>query len=183
MLQEPVSSRGRLYLTKPDSVRWEFSLPEEMAFVIANGEYIGYYPARKKAERRDFHRWSEQVFRYFGLGQGSVELSRMYDITLEDAEAAPDGVRVLRLEPKKRRARKRIEEVQLWVSEKTWLPVRVEYQTRNGGNREIVFRGMQVNPDLATGLYEVNLPPDVQVTRGASGLGTALQTSPGPGSH
>lgn len=183
MLQEPVASTGQLFLTKPDSVRWEFTSPEEMAFVIANGEYIGYYPTRKKAERRDFHRWSEQVFRYFGLGQGSAELSRIYHISLDRSIAAPDGVQVLRLEPRKRRARKRVQEVLLWVDLGTYLPVRVEYGTKNGGTREIDFRNMQINPDLAASFYEVHLPPDVTVVHGADGLGATLQAAPGPSSH
>jgi outer membrane lipoprotein-sorting protein len=180
MLKEPVESRGRIYLTKPDSVRWEFSEPEEMAFVIANDEYIGYFPKRKRAERREFHRWSEQVFQYFGLGQGSLELAQMYDIRL-DEEDGPDNTCVLELEPRKRRARKRVESVLLWVDRATLLPTRVRYDSRQGSSREIRFRDMQVNPDLSAALYRMELPPDVTVVRGAVGLGSAL--APGASSN
>jgi outer membrane lipoprotein-sorting protein len=180
LLRKPVTSVGHLYLTKPDAVRWEFSSPEEMSFVIAHGEYLGYFPERKKAERRDFHRWSEQLFRYFGLGQCSEDLSRMYRIRLEPRD--DEGLVVLHLEPRKRRARKRVEDVLLWIDPGTFLPVRVLYRGRDGSSRAIEFRNMQMNPDLAAALYEMNLPSDVQVDQGFSGLGGPLQAAPGASS-
>ena len=67
LLKDPVVAKGRFYLTKPDSVLWEYSSPESMRFVVAKGEYTGYFPDRKRAEKRDIKRWSEQLFE--GIGQ------------------------------------------------------------------------------------------------------------------
>ena len=53
LLKEPIAAEGRFYMTKPDAIRWEYSSPEEMSFVIARDEYTGYFPARKKAEKRN----------------------------------------------------------------------------------------------------------------------------------
>lgn len=179
LLKEPVKSKGHLYLTKPDAVRWEFSSPEEMSFVVAHGEYMGYFPKRKKAERREFHRWSEQLFRYFGLGQCSEDLSKMYAIRLESPPDDSDRLLTLKLEPKKKRARKKMENVLLWVDSETYLPVRVLYRGKDGNSREIEFRNMQLNPDLSAALYDMSLPPDVQVDRGFSGLAGPMQAAPG----
>lgn len=166
LLKEPIIAEGRFYMTKPDAIRWEYSSPEEMRFVIARDEYTGYFPARKKAEKRNIQRWREQLFRFFGLGQGSVELGKFYDIRLR--EAAPDdaGTYLLVLEPKKRRARKRVDEVLFWLDGTTYLPNKVEYRAKNGNRRVIEFREIQLNPDLAAGLYIVELPADVVVTTG-----------------
>lgn len=181
LLKEPLVSRGRLYLTKPDAIRWEFTSPEQMSFVIAHDEYIGYFPARKTAERRDFKRWSERLFRYFGVGQGSEELGRVYDIRLGDSGVS--GTDLLVLEPRKRRARKRIETLEIYVDRATGLPVRLVSSGADGGSREIVLHDVTVNPDLAAGLYDVEFPSDVTVTQGTSGLGGALQLAPGPSSR
>jgi outer membrane lipoprotein-sorting protein len=170
LLRDPVVYRGRFYMTKPNSVRWEFDSPEEMRFVIANDEYVGYYPAQKKAERKSIKRWSTQLFRYFGLGQRSEELSKFYDIALE-GESDIDGTRLLVMKPKKRRARKRVEDVRFWVDERTLLPVQVEYRSVDGDTRIVEFDGMQLNVDLAAGLYEVELPADVQVSTGFTPFG------------
>jgi len=168
MLKEPIVASGRFYLTKPDSIRWEYSSPEEMRFVIASDEYTGYFPARKTAERRSIQRFSEQLFRFFGVGQASSELVKFYRIELGEA-AEPDEILLL-MEPKKKRARKRVETVRFWIDAATLLPRRVEYSGAGGSGRLIEFEEVQLNPDLAASLYRVELPSDVTVTKGFSGL-------------
>jgi len=168
LLKEPVVSQGRLYLTKPDSIRWEYDSPEEMRFVIFDDIYTGYFPAQKRAEKRNIQRFSRQLFRFFGLGQTSDELEKSYSISLGDSDGR-DGY-MLVLKPKKRRARKRVEQVRFLLDPEKFLPVRVEYRSKDGSGREIEFTDIQINPDLAAGLYNVEIPADVEVTRGFSGL-------------
>jgi outer membrane lipoprotein carrier protein len=168
MLKDPIVAEGRFYMTKPDSIRWEYSSPEEMRFVIARDQYTGYFPARKQAEKRNVQRWSDHLFRFFGLGQGSAELAKFYRIQL--GEVDEENVRLLLLEPRKRRARKRIEEVRFFLDESTYLPRRVEYRGADGNGRVIEFEEIRINPDLEANLYQVDLPNDVEVTKGFSGL-------------
>jgi len=180
LLKEPVVSEGQLYLTKPDSVRWEYRSPEEMRFVIAHDEYTGYFPTRKQAEKRDVRRWREHLFRFMGLGQTSAELTRFYDLRLGPAQAeGPAGAVLLLLEPKRKRARKQVDEVRLWVDGSTWLPVRIEYAGASGTLRRFDFTDVRLNPELAAGLYRVDLPPDVAVTEGFSAL-SGLAAAPTP---
>lgn len=168
LLKDPVVARGRFYMTKPDSVMWKYTSPESMQFVIAKDEYVGYFPSRKRAERRDIHRWREQIFRFFGLGQVSSELMEIYEIRLEDSSL--DETYLLVLDPRKRRVRKHMESVRFWVDSRSFLPARVEYRDKSGNTRVIQFRDIQVNPDLSAGLYRLEIPSDVTVTTGFSGL-------------
>lgn len=170
ILRDPIVAKGRFFLTKPDSVLWEYTAPEPMRFVVAEGEYTGYFPERKKAEKRDIKRWSEQLFRFFGLGQGSRELGKFYEIALGAGTPDDRGTYVLVLSPKKRRVRKNVDQVKLWVDAATLLPVRIDYFGKDGGEREIRFQNTQLNPDLAAGLYNVQIPADVPITNGFSGL-------------
>jgi outer membrane lipoprotein-sorting protein len=170
LLKDPIVAEGRFYLSKPDAIRWEYRAPEEMRFVIADDQYTGYFPTQKRAEKRSVRRWSEQIFRFFGLGQGSAELSKFYDISLGGDGSAQDGTYLLLLEPKKRRVKKRVETVRFWLDAKSFLPRRVEYLSKDGSTREILFRDVQVNPDLAAGIFTVQIPSDVTVTQGFGGL-------------
>jgi outer membrane lipoprotein-sorting protein len=170
LLKDEIMARGRVFLTKPDSVRWEYSIPEEMRFVIADDQYTGYYPNRKRAERRDVRRWGEQLFRFLGLGQASDELAKFYNIHLGETAAGDDDTILLVLDPKKKRVRKRMESVHFWIDAGTYLPVRVRYSSQNGNTRVIEFDSMSVNPDLSASLYVVELPADVEVTKGFSAL-------------
>ena len=169
LLLDPITARGRFFMTKPDSLRWEYTSPEEMKFVIAEDQYTGYFPQQQRAEQRSVRRWSEQIFRFFGVGQGSAELMKFYDIALDDAHAT-SGTHLLLLEPKKRRVRKRVPEVRFFLDAQTYLPARVEYVSKNGNSRVIEFHEISVNPDLAAGLYRVDIPAGVRVTDGFSGL-------------
>ena len=170
LLKDPIVATGRVYLTKPDSVRWEYIVPEEMRFVIAEDRYTGYFPARKQAEKRNIKRWREQLFRFLGLGQASAELKQFYDMRLEESGEGMENSLLLVLDPKKKRVRKRMQEVRFWVDASTYLPTRIEYLAKKGNTRRIEFTSISVNPDLAANLYKVEIPSDVTVSTGFSAL-------------
>jgi outer membrane lipoprotein-sorting protein len=170
LLKAPMIAKGEFYLTKPDSVLWEYTEPEPMRFTVADGEYTGYFPERKRAEKRDIKRWSEQLFRFFGLGQGSKELEKFYEIALGDPGPRMKDSYLLVLTPKKRRIKKNVEEVKLWVGTSSLLPERIDYIGKDGAEREIRFVDTRVNPDLAASLYHQVIPKDVSISNGFSGF-------------
>jgi len=167
LLNEPIVATGRFFMTKPDAICWEYTTPEVMRFVISADQYTGYFPVRKKAEKRNIQRWRDQLFRFFGVGQGSAELGKFYNIRLREAD---EDSYLLSLSPKRRRVKKRVDEVLFWLDAKTYLPRRVEYRAVDGSGRTIDFKEIRLNPDLAVGLYHVELPDDVTITDGFSGL-------------
>lgn len=170
MLKNPIVARGHFFLTKPGSVMWEYTEPEAMRFVIARDEYVGVFPERKKAERRDIKRWSDHLFRFFGVGQGSAELGKFYDIEVEEPDTEMKGTHLLVLSPKKRRVRKSVDEVRLWVDATRLLPVRIDYEGKDGNSRSIRFEKTRLNPDLAAGVFDVRIPAEFKVSQGFSGL-------------
>jgi outer membrane lipoprotein-sorting protein len=170
LLKQPTAARGMFYMTKPDFVRWEYTTPEPMRFVIAENEYTGYFPAQKRAEKRDVHRWREQLFRFLGVGQASSELAEFYEITLGQPGSDMAETYLLQLSPKKKRVRKRLDDVLLWIDRATYLPARVQYAGKSGTRRSITFEDVQVNPSLASSLYVVEIPPGVTVSEGFSAL-------------
>ncbi len=176
LLKEAIVSEGRFYLTKPESVAWEYTSPEPMRFVLANREYVGVFPERKRAERRDLRRWSERIFRFFGVGQGSEELRKFYDIALADPGGDMPGTALLLLEPKKRRVKKSVEDVRLWVDEVSMLPTRMDFQGKDGNVRSIRFRNVRLNPDLSASLYQVEIPDGFDVSEGFSAFGGSARS-------
>lgn len=169
LFKDPVEAQGRLYMTKPSSIRWEYDSPEPMRFVIAEDVYTGYFPEQKRAESRNIQRYSKHLFRMFGVGQGSTELLKFYKIERRE-EGDTAETMLLAMLPKKKRARKRVEEVYFWVHKTTYLPARIEYRGSDGSGRTIEFHNVALDPDLSVNLYEVEIPDDVEVTKGFSGL-------------
>lgn len=177
LLKDEIVAKGKVYLTKPAAVRWEYSSPEEMRFVIANDRYTGYFPVRKQAEQRDIQRWGEQLFRLLGIGQTSVELSRFYNIRIAEEQTPEAGKVLLVLDPKQRRVRKRMESVQFWIDEETLLPARIRYSSQSGNTRVIEFDRIDVNPELAAALFDMDLPADVEISKGFSALSGLTSTN------
>lgn len=171
LLKQPLNAKGKFYLTKPASVLWEYTTPEEMRFIIDKDLYVGFFPTRQKVEKRDVHRWSEQIFRFFGLGQGSSELKKFYQIRNENPGPDMKGTYLLVLDPVKRRVKKRVEEVKLWVDSTTYLPERIQYAGKDGYTRVIRFQNLKLNPEIRPGTYTVQIPPNFKVTTGFSGFG------------
>ncbi|HKQ62994.1 MAG TPA: outer membrane lipoprotein carrier protein LolA [Candidatus Polarisedimenticolaceae bacterium] len=166
LLAQPIVARGKFYMTRPASLRLDYVAPERMNVVIDGDQYTGYFPNRNKVEKRDIKRWSHYIFRFFGL-QATEELAKIYDLRVEPPAAAGEGPVVV-LDPKKKRLKKRIDELRFWLDAKTYLPVKVRYQKENGDAQVIEFHDLRVNPDLAANFYRVDVPSGVTVTDGFS---------------
>jgi outer membrane lipoprotein-sorting protein len=95
---------------------------------------------------------------------------KFYEITLDPEHDPASGTYLLLLEPTKRRVRKRIPEVRFWLDAETYLPRRVEYLGKSGNARTVEFKEIRLNPDLAASMYHVDIPDDVEVSSGFSGL-------------
>lgn len=171
LLREPEINEGYFYMTKPNSLRWEFETPEQMRFVIADDFYTGYFPKQKKAEQKNIKRWSDHLFRYFGLGQGSEELSKFYIISLAPENDSERSTVELILMPKKRRAKKRVDSVRFLVDRESMLPVRVEYLSKRGDRRIVEFFDVDLNGEIATSTYKVDIPAGVEISKGFTAFG------------
>jgi outer membrane lipoprotein-sorting protein len=178
LFREPKVAKGRLYLSKPSSVLWEFTSPEPMRFLISGDAYTGYFPERKRAERQNVQRYSEQIFRFVGVGQSSAELRKAYDLSLGTPDEDAKGAWVLVLEPRRRRVRRHLEEARLWIDPATSLPVKFSYRTTGGATETVVFRNVRLNPELSASLFRLDLPSDVVVTTGFSVFGETGAGSP-----
>ena len=111
-------------------------------------------------------RWSEQLFRFFGVGQGSKELGKFYEIALGDPGRTrrvptcscfpPRSVAYARTST--RSGSGSTPPLCCRYGSTTWAGT--------GNRREIRFLNTRLNPDLAAGLYDVKIPAGVPITNG-----------------
>lgn len=146
-----------------------------MRFVVTGEEYVGDFPERKRAERKSVRGRSAQLFRFFGPGQATGELSKFYDIRVEGGSVAGTDAFLLVLEPKRRRIRDRAGQVGLWVDRRTLLPRQVVYLGAEGYKRTIRFRNVRTNPELPASPFRLEIPVDVVITTGWSAFGVPVR--------
>lgn len=53
--------------------------------------------------------------------------------------------------------------IELWVSNEFWLPVQYQMFERNGDSTLVKFTGMEINPNLADSMFNVNIPSGTKV--------------------
>jgi outer membrane lipoprotein carrier protein len=170
MLRDPVESSGRFYYSKPHRVKWEYREPESKIYLLTEESYMAYYPEQKRAEKVNVQRYSDKLFRAFGIGQTTSELKKYYDIELAD-ESGVDGAYLMVLLPKKRRIQKRIETLKIWVSDDSFLPVQMEYVEPDGDSTVLSFEQILINQEILASRFQIHLPSDVIVTDSFTGIG------------
>ncbi len=188
LLKAPVTSEGHFYYTKPDRICWEYGGEDAMIMVLNGDTMTMYYPDLKQADILDISRFRNRVFRTLSLGQSSKVLKKQYRLSLV-AGLSPDDeanrkrylpkeyfslgddvprftrtLYILELIPKKRRIAKRMSKIHLWIEEGRWLPVMLRYEQRNGDTNAMVFRTIRVNEEIPESRYQIELPPDVEIS-------------------
>lgn len=170
LLKEPVVSKGRFYYTKPDDVLWQYKEPDPRYFLISKDELLSYFPGKKKAEKVSIGLYHDRLLKVLAIGQPSKNLLKYYEIHLDEAGNDVPDSNLLVLQPRKRTVKKRIQEVRLWVSRDRGLPVRMQYREPDGDTTTISFEDVRFNPYIAASVYRIDIPKDVPITRGFSGM-------------
>ena len=168
LVKESVS-RGRLYFSAPDDIRWEYESPRRMTVLIADGVATTYRPEEKRAERIEVSRTQRRVFRFLAASQPVDELKRYFTITFVDP--GPPGNYQLDLDPTSRHIKKRLRSLSIEIDRTSLLPVGVTWVDHDGDTTSYTFSNVRVDGKLPAKIFTLKLPPDVQVVELRLGAG------------
>ncbi|MCI0566814.1 MAG: outer membrane lipoprotein carrier protein LolA [Acidobacteria bacterium] len=170
LLAKPVVSNGTFLYAKPARIKWEYSVPEPRIFLITEDRFVAYYPNQKRAEEVPLSKLAgRRVFRVFGIGQTSEDLQKFFDISQAEPGDEKDCY-LLVLTPKRRRVKDRLQLVRFWVDGRTYLPRKLEYLESDGDSTLLSFANIRLNPEIAEGRFNVDIPKDVQISSTFSGF-------------
>jgi outer membrane lipoprotein carrier protein len=169
LLAAPSVSRGRFYFKAPDSVRWEYETPRPMTVLISGGVAITYRPAEKRAERVEVGRAQRRIFRFISAAEPLEKHKQYFSFTFRDPGSS--GNYPLELKPTSHQIKKRLHSLELEIQRQSLLPVRVAYTEADGDRTEYVFSDIEINTRQPADLFNLTLPPDVQVVKIKLGTG------------
>jgi len=176
LLAKPVLSRGEFFYNRPNQVRWEYLEPDRKVFVITESMYIAYYPALKRAEEVPIKKFvGKRLFRFIGLGQSIEELGKYYDIRLAPQSDIKE-THLLLLTPRKKRVRDHVAEMKIWIDAATFLPRQLQYLEADGDSTLLTFHDIQVNVEVASARFRIELPKDVVVSETFNGFSLGQQS-------
>lgn len=168
LLKEPVVQSGSFFHTKPDKFLWEYTDPEQKSLMLNGKTIIGYYPEQKRAEEIQT-RFTKKIVKYMGLGSVLTDLTDEYEMALSE-ENRVEGTDLVILKPKKRRIRKRLSEIRIWLDRELSQPRQMEYLEADGDKTLFTFSNIEINPEISLSKYEITFPDDVEVTKNLSGF-------------
>jgi outer membrane lipoprotein-sorting protein len=150
VLNDEITSKGRLTLGGPGLLRWETLSPGKSVLVINNDKAWIHYP--DMGFTRDFSLGDDPVMKLLGEHLSALTLQDFDSIgELNDVTEEQQGIK--KLVPKDGGVKSVFEHLRVKIDEKgvaSW----VEITSASGDVTVIEFENVQLNPKLSTDLFE-----------------------------
>ncbi len=156
LFAQPSIQSGKFSFENPDKFRWDYEKPEHVVVVATAESFQRYLPDQKLLRKLDLSKNRRRVFNYFGIGSDVEVLERHFDMTRVNDLQHP-GTAKLELRGKRRRVQKRLNLLEMWLDEKTWLPSIIKITMANGGTTLWEFTDVKVNPQLAADTFALKV--------------------------
>jgi len=161
VLRKQITERGHLLIKKPGKMRWDYTSPEQKAFVSDGVKMYSYIPQDKQvivaAVPSDDQATTPALFL---AGKGS--LTRDFTASLVDAPAGmPAGTRALKLVPKTRQ--QDYDWLTLLVDPATLAIRGLQTVDAQGGKSTFSFANLKENAGVADKEFAFKIPRGVDV--------------------
>ena len=147
------SAEGRIFIKKPDRMRWEYDSPEKQS-IITNGDMLWIY------RPEDNQVMIGKAATFFGEGMGGVFLSDISAIRknfgIKLTATNDTGDYELELTPKK--PLNGIQTVLITVSKDTFDLIRVVTLNAYGDETSLTFEDLKFDEDIDDGFFEFSPP-------------------------
>lgn len=154
---------GRLYLMRPRMMRWEYKSPEEKLFASDGKTVYLYVPADRQVNKEAVKEsLDERIPLMFLVGRSNLRNEFARIELLRDKPVLP-GTQVLRLFPK---SRTEFKEIIMEVDPANYQIRRLLLSYYDGARSEFVFSNIRTNTGLQASLFELKVPPGVEVLEG-----------------
>ncbi len=169
LLKEPDVSRGLLYW-KEGKLRMDWTEPSRSILVLDEKGILLHVPEEKRAER--FPAGENENFGalFPGFGQTSDEMKKTYEIELM---TGPKDSKTwhLRFRPRRKKMRRWVGRIGLWVDRAKGVPIRLRLVDPNGKDyTELVLSKTKVNQGIKKERFMLDLPEGTRVSTPPGGL-------------
>lgn len=155
----PLREKGFFYFAKPDLMKWEYQEPEKKIFLYKENKFQFYIPEDNQLIRSSV---SEEEYEAEILSILSGKKQLKDDYTFEFSPFPTDDPKAwqLKLNP---REENEYSFILLEIDAKTWLIQKAIFFDWIGNKTEFQFSKMKINVRFRKNLFELNLPPGVEI--------------------
>jgi outer membrane lipoprotein carrier protein len=158
-ISNPLKERGRVYLKKPNLVRWEYKDPEEKVIVFKEGILLTYMPEDNQLFRQKLAKEQYET-EILALLAGKGHLVDRYLIEPNPFPGEGGNISQLKLTPKEEGE---YTYILLEIDKKTWLLRKAIFFDWAGNKNEFFFNKIRTNTRLPDDLFEIRVPPDCEI--------------------
>ncbi len=150
---------GKVYIKKPDMMRWDYIKPRRQTIIINKRDILIYLPDEKQVMKDKLPAGGVTPTTFIS------DVTRMRDdfniLLIQNKRNAGSGMHNLSLTPKKEGMN--IKKVMLDVSEKDYLILKLTITDIQDNVTTISFSNMKANAGVKDGLFAFKIPKGVEV--------------------
>jgi outer membrane lipoprotein-sorting protein len=153
---------GKVYVRSDGKLRLDLVEPKPRTLLCLPGTVYLYFPDDAIVERHKVGKWPERIeqFLLVGFGDRGTRLDKNYFIELLGVES-DDGETVFQLEliPKQVLLRSIVSKLQLYISDRTWLPVKQKaFQGSPDSYAVVRYSNVELNAEIAGAVFKAKWP-------------------------
>jgi len=159
MVSTPLNETGKLYFQKPDQMRWEYKVPENNIYLYKGDRFQFYFSEDNQLMKGTLSEESHET-EILDILTGKKTLLEFYEVEFNPFPTDKPLNLQIKLLPKQEEDDSFI---LLEIDNRRWLIQKAAFIDWEGNKTEFQFNQIQINIDLPKNIFELKLPPDVEV--------------------
>lgn len=153
MLNDKMVSRGTMYYSRPDRLRWEYTSPYQYIFLLNGSKvYVGNKNKKNVIDTRS-NKTFKEIARIMMLTVTGKALGNDADFT--STIVSHGGKWIVKLVPKKKDLRKMFGNVELVFDQKSQMIEKIDILENNKDRTSIVLNNIKTNQNIDAKLFAI----------------------------
>lgn len=154
MLSDVMVSRGKMWCTQPNLLRWEYQSPQPSSFILNNGKVLlskGQHDRIVNVNRNKMLRQITRLMIPNGLGKCLTD-EKDFRVTVESENTQ----HILTLFPQSKELKQLFTRLILYYDRKQSVVTKVEMYEKSGDNSIIELANIKTNQNIDESVYSIN---------------------------
>lgn len=153
MLSDKMVSSGKVYYSKSDKLRWEYTSPYQYLFIFNGSKvYVGN-KSKKNVIDTNTNKVFKEIARIMMSTVTGTALSNTSDFSITLSESSNQWV--ITLVPKKKELKSMFSKVILYFNKTSYIVSEINIYEKNGDRTNIKFSGLTTNKKIDATLFSI----------------------------
>ncbi|NOY22179.1 MAG: outer membrane lipoprotein carrier protein LolA [Acidobacteria bacterium] len=154
LLKKPAVTKGKFYYEKPAHFLWQFTDPYNIS-VLSKSKFLFKIDTRRGTySKLKVKKYKSTMMNFMDVSKTFKFLNKYFYIKEIDTKLKDTYIIFI---PKKRRVKKRVKLVEIWLYPDTRLFHRIKVEEKNGSVTDITFHNSKINCKLPAGVFDISL--------------------------